>query len=110
MPEPVELKPQPAAPADTPPDPTALMRALVDSDQTRKLVVKLVFGQFIISVAGIGLAMVFKGWDISNTALTILTMVIQAEISAMTTAVGFYLGSSQGSAMKTMTAALAGKT
>lgn len=96
-------------PVTVPTDPVALMRALVDSDKTRALVVKLVFAQFILSVVGIGAAMVFKGWEISNTALTILTMVMQAEISAMATAVGFYLGSSQGSAMKSMMAALTQK-
>lgn len=89
-----------------PTDPTALMQSLIDSDKTRVLVVKFVFLQFMLSIGGIGTAMVFKGWDISNTALTILTMVIQAEIAAMSTCVGYYLGSSQGSAMKSMIAAL----
>lgn len=96
-------------PIEVPANPATVAQALVDYDKTRALVVKLIFGQFILSILGIGTAMVFKGWDISNTALTILTMVIQAEISAMTTAVGYYLGSSQGSAMKSMMAALGQK-
>lgn len=91
------------------PDPTAVMQALVDSDSTRKLVVKLVFAQFLLSIFGIGTAMVLKGWEISNTTNSILVMVLQAEIAAMSTCVGYYLGSSQGSAMKSMVAALSQK-
>jgi len=72
-------------------------------------VVKLVFAQFMISVTGIGAAMVFMGWQISNTTNSILVMVLQAEIAAMSTCVGYYLGSSQGSAMKSMAAALSQK-
>ena len=92
-----------------PPDPTAILQALIDQDKTRQMVVKFVFWQFIGSVVGIGAAMVFKGWEISNTTNSILVMILQAELAAMGTCVGYYLGSSQGSAMKSMQAALSQK-
>lgn len=92
-----------------PPDPTVIMQALIDSDRTRRLVVWLVFSQFVVSVLGIAVAMIFKGWEVSAPAQAILVMILQAEIAAMTTAVQYYMGSSQGSAMKSMQAALSQK-
>lgn len=89
-----------------PADPTTVMQALVDADRTRSLVIKFVFYQFNAFVLLTCGAMVWKGWNIQPTAENVFVMILQAEIAAMTTAVSYYLGSSQGSAMKSMAAAL----
>src|SRR5215472_17562816 len=89
--------------SQTPPlDPTAVMQALVDSDKTRKLLVKLLFAVFGLSITGIAASAVFKGWEVSGTGNAILIMILQAEIAAIATVVNYYFGSSQGSAMKSM--------
>ena len=68
----------------------------VDREHTRRLIVKLAFGQFNMFVfAALG-AMVFKGWEVSPATSNYMTMVLQAEIALLTSVGAFYLMMSTG--------------
>lgn len=88
----------PAEP-DTPP---TLAASVTEVERTRRLVTILIFLQFNIFVIGMTAAMVFRGYELSPVASNLFGQIFQTEALGMAGAIGFYLGSSYGSALKDM--------
>lgn len=73
-------------------------------EETRRMVVRYVFYSFWVFLAGIAAVMAWRGWDLPPQTGALFSQIFLLLSTMVTGVVGFYLGSSYGSALKDMAA------